>query len=290
MKRNFVFALSICLCGLSLVAQPRSASEPQKLIETSVGLMAPVWSPDGSKIAVTTDNYTGILVANADGSNLKTITNESGAGYKMKWSADGTQILGRTNIVENNRVLHEVKAWNIVTCEAETFLKKSRKLEGTPTWKSIHSTPALTSSNVYEIMVNNPAKATSQIASLKDYAGKMIINPAISPDGNKVAFQIPGHGMWICNSDGSNLKSLGKGSNPQWLSDNESLIYTVVTDNGTNFTASDIYSININSNSKYLLTGNTSLIPLTPSVSPDGKKVIFENAIDASININNLKY
>ena len=64
MKRNFVFALSICLCGLSLVAQPRSASEPQKLIETSVGLMAPVWSPDGSKIAVTTDNYTGILVAN----------------------------------------------------------------------------------------------------------------------------------------------------------------------------------------------------------------------------------
>ena len=173
---------------------------------------------------------------------------------------------------------------------AETFVKKSRKLEGTPTWKSIHSTPALTSSNVYEIMVNNPAKATSQIASLKDYAGKMIINPAISPDGNKVAFQIPGHGMWICNSDGSNLKSLGKGSNPQWLSDNESLIYTVVTDDGTNFTASDIYSININSNSKYLLTGNTSLIPLTPSVSPDGKKVIFENAIDASIYIINLKY
>ena len=171
---------------------------------------------------------------------------------------------------------------------AETFVKKSRNLEGTPTWKSIHST--LTNSNVYEIMVNNPAKATSQIASLKDYAGKMIINPAISPDGNKVAFQIPGHGMWICNSDGSNLKSLGKGSNPQWLSDNESLIYTVVTDDGTNFTASDIYSININSDSKYLLTGNTSLIPLTPSVSPDGKKVIFENAIDASIYIINLKY
>ncbi len=290
MKRNFVLAVTLCLCGACLWAQPRSASEPQKLIEHSVGLMAPVWSPDGSQIAVTTDNYTGILVANADGTDLKTITNESGAGYKMKWSSDGKQILGKTNIIENNRVLHEVKAWNVETCESEVFIKKSRDIEGTPTWKSIRMTPTLTNSNVYEIMVNNPAKATSQIESLKDYAGRMIINPSISPDGNKVAFQIPGHGMWICNSDGSNLRSLGKGSNPQWLADNESLIYTVVTDDGTNFTASDIYSININSETKYLLTGNTTLIPLTPSVSPDGKKVVFENAIDASIYIINLKY
>ena len=48
--------------------------------------------------------------------------------------------------------------------------------------------------------------------------------------------------------------------------------------------------MNINSGKKYLLTENTNLIPLTPSVSPDGKKVAFENAIDASIYVINLKY
>lgn len=290
MKRNFVFAITFCLCGASLFAQPRSASEPQKLIEHSVGLMAPVWSPDGSQIAVTTDNYTGILVANADGSNLKSITNESGAGYKMKWSADGTQILGRTNVIENNRVLHEIKTWNIVTGKANVIVGKSRNINGTPTWKSIKVTPALGVEGVYELMVADPAKATSKIASLSAYSGKMIINPSLSPDGSKIAFQIPGHGMWICDSNGGNLKSIGKGSNPQWLADSESLIYTVVTDDGTNFIASDIYSININSEVKYLLTGNTNLIPLTPSVSPDGKKVAFENAIDASIYVINLEY
>ena len=290
MKRNFVFAISLCLCGASLFAQPRSASEPQKLIEHSVGLMAPVWSPDGNLIAVTTDNYTGIIVTNADGSNPRTITTESGAGYKMKWSVDGTKILGRTNVVENNRVLHEVKAWDITTCEAETFVNKSRNIEGTPTWKSISIKPTLESSSVYEIMVNNPAKATELIPSLKEFSGKIIINPAQSIDGTKVAFQIPGKGMWICNSDGSNVQNIGKGSNPQWLNDNESLIYTVVTDDGSNFTASDIYSINITTGKKYLLTGNTDIIPLTPSVSPDGKKVIFENATDASIYIINLNY
>lgn len=290
MKRNFVLAISLCLCGASLLAQPRSASEPQKLIEHSVGLMAPVWSPDGSQIAVTTDNYTGILVANADGSGLKTITSEAGAGYKMKWSADGTQILGRTNIIENNRTFHEVKTWSVATGKAETIIGKSRGITGTPTWKSLRTTPTLQVSGVYEIMVNDPAKATSQIDGLKEFAGKMVINPAISADGSKVAFQIPGKGMWICNNDGSGLKNLGKGSNPQWLPDNESLIFTVVTDDGTNFTASDIYSINVNSGTKHLLTGNTSIIPLTPSVSPDGLKVAFENALDASIYVINLKY
>ena len=118
----------------------------------------------------------------------------------------------------------------------------------------------------------------------------IVINPALSADGSMVAFQIPGKGMWVCDSDGSNLKSLGKGSNPQWLADNESIIFTVVTDDGSQFTASDIYSMNINSGKKYLLTENTNLIPLTPSVSPDGKKVAFENAIDASIYVINLKY
>lgn len=290
MKRNFVLAISLCLCGASILAQPRSASEPQKLIEHSVGLMAPVWSPDGSQIAVTTDNYTGILVANADGSGLKTITSEAGAGYKMKWSTDGTQILGRTNIIENNRTFHEVKTWNVSTGKAETIIGKSREITGTPTWKSLRVTPTLQVSGVYEIMVNNPAKATSLINTLNEFAGKMVINPAISADGSKVAFQIPGKGMWICNNDGTRLKSLGKGSNPQWLPDNESLIFTVVTDDGTNFTASDIYSINVNDGTKHLLTGNTSLIPLTPAVSPDGLKVAFENALDASIYVINLKY
>lgn len=290
MKRNFVFAIILCLCGTSLLAQPRSASEPQKLIEFTSGLMAPVWSPDGTKIAVTTDNYTGILVANADGSNLKCITNESGAGYKMKWSQDGSQILGRTNIVENNRVLHEVKAWSINSNKVELIIPKSRNISGTPTWKSVKVTPTLDYSNVYEMMVNEPAKATSQISSLNQFKGKIVINPSLSLDGQKVAFQIPGKGMWVCNSDGSELKGLGKGSNPQWLPDNESIIYTVVTDDGTNFTASDIYSMNINNGKKHLLTGNTVLIPLTPTVSPDGKKVAFENAIDASIYVINLKY
>ena len=38
------------------------------------------------------------------------------------------------------------------------------------------------------------------------------------------------------------------------------------------------------------LVGGSDIIPLTPAVSPDGKKVAFENAADAAIYVISLKY
>lgn len=307
MKQKFILGLSLCLMGGSAFAQPRGASEPQLLIKSSVGLMAPVWSPAGDKIAVTTDNYTGILVANADGTDLVSVTDAAGAGYKMLWSADGKQILGRTNVVENARVLHEVKVWNVENGKATTLVAKTRDLKGTPTWNSASNiivadragvktinakTLSVTSgnANVYELMVNDPVGAASQISSLKAYSDKIIINPALSPNGQKVAFQIPGNGLYVCDANGGNLKSLGKGAHASWLPDNENVIVARIQDDGQNFTASDLYSVNTTTGKAVLLTGNTDMIPLTPAVSPDGQKVAFENAADASIYVINLKY
>ena len=77
------------LCALPGFGQARAASEPVKLLESRVGLMAPVWSPDGSMLAVTTDNYAGILVANADGSGLRAL----GMGSHPAWLPDSRTIV-----------------------------------------------------------------------------------------------------------------------------------------------------------------------------------------------------
>ena len=147
--------MALLMCGGAAAAQPRSASAPQLLLTTPTGLMAPVWSPDGSKIAVTGDNYTGIMVANADGTGLR---------------------------------------------------------------------------------------------------------------------------------------SLGLGSNPSWLPDNESIVYTVVKDNGQVYTSSTMLAMNVVSGESVTLTSRTDMIPLTPAVSPDGTKVAFQNAADQSIYVVTLKY
>lgn len=278
MKKHLLTVMAICLSGLMASAQPRSASQPQKLIESESGLMAPVWSPSGDKIAVTTDNYDGILVANADGTALTQLTADRGAGYKMAWSNDGKQIMGRSMTTNGSFVKREMKAWNVSDGKVSA-VRTSRTL---PSWSATNT--------VYDIMANDAAGATSKIAALKFYAGKMVINPALSPDGSKVAFQIPGYGIMVINADGKGLKQVCQGSHPAWLPDSKSLIITRVKDDGQRFTASDIYAIDINNGNERLLTGTTDVIPLTPAVSPDGKKVAFENAIDASIYVINLKY
>ena len=50
--------------------------------------------------------------------------------------------------------------------------------------------------------------------------------------------------MFVVNIDGSNLTDLGKGNRPKWSSDSKKIIYMITEDNGHEFTASDIYTIN----------------------------------------------
>ena len=57
MKRKLIIATVLALSCGSMMAQPKSWSEPQLLIKAEKGLMAPTWSPDGSRIAVTGDNF-----------------------------------------------------------------------------------------------------------------------------------------------------------------------------------------------------------------------------------------
>lgn len=288
MKRQLLLALTVAMMSVMAFAQPRSASEPQLLIKSDVGLMAPVWSPTGDKIAVTTTGYTGVFVADADGSDLKCITNSAGAGYKMQWNTDGTQIIGRINVTENHRVYHEVKAWNVTNASERTIVGKTRDLKGTPTWKTPLTTTA--ASNAYDIMVNDPVGAMSKISALQAIGGKMVLNPALSPDGKKVAFQIYAKGMYVCNADGTNVKYIGKGVYPAWLNDNESIVYNTTTDNGSRLTSSTLQSMNVNTGKSVTLVSREGIMPLKPTVSPDGYKVAFENVADEAIYVVTLKF
>lgn len=286
MKKQFLLALTLLVCGATAVAQPRGAGVPTRLLQAPQGLMAPVWSPDGTRIAATGDNYTGIIVMNADGSEAVTVTDAPGAGYKMSWTADGKEIVGRTNIYENARIYHEMKAWS-ADGRADRVLRAKHRTTAAPTMRAAGLSKK--SNGVYDIMTSDPAKAASQIDALNGYADKVVINPALSPDGTKVAFQIGGAGMWVINSDGSGLKSLGKGSNPSWMPDSRSIVYTVVTDDGERYTGSTLYGLDTENGNSSVIVSQDGLIPVTPAVSPDGTRVVFQNVTDASLYIVNIK-
>ncbi|MGN0220413.1 MAG: hypothetical protein ACI4AX_09045 [Muribaculaceae bacterium] len=284
MKKHLFLAVALMAIGGVAGAQVQSDGAPVKLLSTPGGLMAPVWSPDGSKIAVTTDNYTGILVANADGKALRQLTREAGTGYNMTWTEDGAAIISRNNIVENGRVFHEIKSFDVKLGTSKVLMAKSRDAVS-PRLKARKGAAA----DIYSAMLARPTKAAKEIKALNQFAGKTVINPALSPDGSKIAFQIPGNGMWLINADGSGLRSLGKGSHASWLPDSKTIVYTVVEDNGERFTSSQLKSVDTSNGKTSVITRRADMIPMTPSVSPDGRKVAFENAADAAIYVVNIK-
>ena len=281
MKKSLLFAAAfMCACG-TLLAQPKSFGNPQLLIKAGQGLMAPTWSPDGSKIAVTGDNFIGIYVANADGSNLRQVSDATGAGYKMTWS-DADNITSTPYTMVDNRRMTRIENVNVKTRAIKEVAPAVRNFKP--------STAMKRKGSVIEIMVDDPLHATELIQSLNQYSGKMVLNPALSPDGSKIAFQIVGNGLFVCDANGNNVVSLGKGSHASWLPDNVNVMVTRIEDNGDVFTKSDIYCVNTTNGSAVNITPNTQAIPVTIAVSPDGKKVAFDNDTDGCIYVIDLKY
>ena len=279
MKKSLLLFSAIMLSAGSLMAQSKANGEPRLLIKSAQSLMAPVWSPDGSKIAVTGDNFIGIWVANADGSNLNQVSEALGAGYKMNWQ-DAQTIVSTPDTVENGLRMVRIENVNVETAEISEVAPAQRGFRPSKVMKNV---------NLLRIMCDQPAEATRLIPSLEQYAGKMVLNPALSPDGKKIAFQIVSYGLFVCDVDGANLKSFGKGAYPSWAPNSRDLMFARIQDNGERFTASDLFSVNTETGVEENLTPNSDVIPITLSVSPDGSKVAFDNDVDGNIYVVDLK-
>ena len=279
MKKSLLLFSAIMLSAGSLMAQSRANGEPRLLIKSAQSLMAPVWSPDGSKIAVTGDNFIGIWVANADGSNLNQVSEALGAGYKMNWQ-DAQTIVSTPYTMENGLRMVRIENVNVETAEIS---------EVAPAQRGFRPSKVIKNVNLLRIMCDQPAEATRLIPSLEQYAGKMVLNPALSPDGKKIAFQIVSYGLFVCDVDGANLKSFGKGAYPSWAPNSRDLMFARIQDNGERFTASDLFSVNTETGVEENLTPNSDVIPITLSVSPDGSKVAFDNDVDGNIYVVDLK-
>ena len=296
-------------CGISF-AQPKADGAPAVLVKGGFVKTSPQWSPKGDKIALSTLNYDGIWVADADGKNLEKITADPGSGYKLSWSEDGKTILARTSPKVEKRVFHEVKTYNVKDKSEKVLLAKTRELKGIPAWSNDNSNIVYTvdakkekvstgkialksakQESEAQILVQkiqeNPANISRLIPGLKDVEGAVLFNAQASST-NKVVFEAGAKGLFICDGDGSNLKNLGRGNTPTWTPDGKYVIVSITEDDGEVVTKGELNAIDIATGTYQKLTDD-SVIALRPSVAPAGNKVAFEELRSGDIYVLKLK-
>jgi Tol biopolymer transport system component len=139
----------------------------------------PAWSPDGTKIAFTSDRdgNRNIFVMNADGSGQTRLTDNSASDDEPAWSPDGTKI-AFTSDRDGNRNIFVMNADG----SGQTRLTDNSASDDEPAWSPDGTKIAFTI--VGNIFIMN-ADGSGQ-TRLTD--GASDDKPAWSPDGTKIAF------------------------------------------------------------------------------------------------------
>ncbi len=284
---------------------------PEKIISGSEQYyMAPSYSPDGNFIAFTSSNYKGVWIKNLLNDEIKKITGDDAAGFGFEWSPDSKVILSRAAKFDNGKRYNAVKLFftdgkqEKLLTDYKTFMpglphftlngeavylydgKNLNFMESGISASSLNkniSTKKIAYSKDSKIYVVEPSNKIFN--SFEPIANQEYLNLTVSPDGQKIAFEVYGGNLYSMNSDGSNLIDLGKGSRPKFSFDSKKIIYMIAEDNGENYTSSDIYAVNSNGADKIQLTQTDNVLEMNPSFSPDGKNIIYYEMNEGAIYI-----
>lgn len=217
---------------------------------------APAWSPDGARLAFTSDRdggYLELFVMNTDGSGVAQLTCSRALAHSPAWSPDGArlvfasqaglQIVGleaapaRPIFADACCIYDSEPVWSpngariafesarsgipeiwLVNVDGSGLVQLTQGGYFTPAWSPDGARLALTDgANIY--VVNADGSGLTRLTNTQASSG----HPAWSPDGGRLAFESNREGqmeIWVMNADGSNpfrfINPLGGDRAPAW--------------------------------------------------------------------------
>ena len=284
--QQLILAASILISGSEVLAQKVLLKGENRTY------ISPEISPDGRYVAFTSKGYTGLWTMRTDGNSLRQFSSVRGAGYIKRWSPDSKWILYR----ENNSGRQELKIGEVFTRNVTSVGISVKKFEdvrwidsdklylrsGTEIYyirsglnvqesKKNHSIVYTDSEKIYlESLEKKSADIIDPVLSAR------YLEPVLSPDGSKLAFQIVGGNLQVYELNNFQLYDLGKGSRPRWSPNGKKIVYQLTTDDGHRVISSDIYLINFDGTGKLQLTNTPNVHEMRPSFYPKGNRIIYD--------------
>lgn len=316
MKKVYFLFFTLILWGFHAQissAQKPMAGEITKIIELDdMDPINPEWSPDGSKIAFTSSRHAGIWVSDADGENVRQITDDESVGFGFSWSHDSGHVLARHSQQDGPRRTHAVKLYSVDSGETRQLTEYRNQMPVTPAFSSDQEQILLPLSDGIEtfssglqtqmkkspsgenlsqpVVLNNrtsiqvaTSPQQSNYQTIVPFEGKTFLNATPSPDGERIAFEVMGGNLYIMNVDGSNVVDLGKANRPEWSPDGQYLAAMLAEDDGHQYLKSDIVAFTTDGSECHYFTTSSGLIAMNPSWSPDGSKIAFHTENETGI-------
>jgi len=295
MKNLFILLVII---SITTIAAAQTFRAKALISDTGHHFMQPRFSPDGTMLAFTEQNYSGIWIAKSDGSKPRQITTEPAAGYQMQWSQDSRTLLSRVAKFENHRRYNAVKLFDVVSGDSKLLTDFITLMPGIPHWtpendkviypgkKKLRKTASGKTANpsnsipvvcfTYKDQLVISKTGTENFTYLNPLPGKQYLNPVVSYDGSRIAFETVGGSLFVMYSDGSGLQELGMGYRPRFSPDGKQLVFMVAEDDGHRYLSSDIYITGIDGTGRTNITNTDDRFEMNPDWSPTEDVVVFD--------------
>ena len=238
------------------------------------------FSPDGRRLAFTrsvVEKVDDIYVVSVDGGELKRLTFEHAEITGLDWTPDGRAILYSSDRAGSAAlwqiaVTGGAPAWVPTTSEGSSIHQPSLGRLS----RRMAFVQRLQETNVWELALasGDPADTTARrlIASTRWDS-----NPAVSPDGSRIAFvsnRTGSYEVWTANGDGSNLLQMthfdGPFTNtPRWSPDGARIAFAARNEGSV-----DLYVVGMNGAAPRRLTATASN-DAAPAWSRDGAWIYF---------------
>lgn len=278
--RKTLLLCVVCFISILATAQLLEIVSTQQLtIPANEELKVAALSPKGDYILLTNDVNKGLMQYDLSTGNIATITDAEGAGWGVKISSDGQEVVYRERYMTADQTLrNNIMKYSIKAQKRAAIAKGQRDLSKLA---SANQTSHIAINSDLHMVLTRGGKST---ILTPNGAGEAYNWASISPDGTKILYYVSGKGCYTCDLHGRNVHYITLDCRaPQWYN-NHIIVGMHDEDNGKWMTASAIVAYNMDGDKQILV--NKESMAIYPYTA-DGK--IAFSTIYGEIYLMNVK-